>query len=296
MAIELGRRKAWQEAIKALQVPSDIEAYLHFSERYGMIANGFYFAGRMLHEREQVKTKIRSVLRYPILLLWVIMLLFFVMTFFVFPQFESLFSTMNIDYPLITTFTFALFQSIPYILLMFVFIFLLGFVAYQLWFKSKTAIEKLHYFSRVPFVSTLLRIYVTYSISLQFGHLLRGGLVAHDVLRVFISHEKRSLFSEEGKRLEQLLDSGTSLDEAFLDGGIYTKEFPAIVRHGQDAGQLADDLVHYSEMLFEEMNERTKQLVFSIQPIMFLVIGMAMLLLFMSIFIPIFQLITSIDG
>ncbi|GAK12763.1 hypothetical protein [Geomicrobium sp. JCM 19039] len=62
-----------------------------------------------------------------------------------------------------------------------------------------------------------------------------------------------------------MLDSGTSLDEAFLEGGIYTKEFPAIVRHGQEAGQLADDLVHYSEMLFEEMNERTKQLVFSIQ-------------------------------
>ncbi|GAK12762.1 type II secretion system F family protein [Geomicrobium sp. JCM 19039] len=203
--VSLEEGKPWQEAIKALQVPSDIEAYLHFSERYGMIANGFYFAGRMLHEREQVKTIIRSVLRYPILLLWVIMLLFFVMTFFVFPQFESLFSTMNIDYPLITTFTFALFQSIPYILLVFVFIFLLGFVAYQLWFKSKTAIEKFHYFSRVPFVSTLLRIYVTYSISLQFGHLLRGGLVAHDVLRVFISHEKRSLFSEEGKRLNSCL-------------------------------------------------------------------------------------------
>ncbi|EZH67759.1 hypothetical protein DH09_07480 [Bacillaceae bacterium JMAK1] len=292
----LGEGKSWEEALERLELPNDIQAYLFFSERYGRLNRGFYYAGRMLKEREKVKQQFMTIARYPILLIWIIAMLFSFMVFFVFPQFEALFQTMDIEYPAITTMTFLFFQSIPYGLLLLLVITILGVMYYYVSFKNKTSLEQYQLLLKIPLVKRLLRMYLTYSFSLQFGQLLKGGLHVLDVLTVFVDQSRLSIFKEEGERMKAALNEGLQFPEVVVNSGCYTAEFKEIIQHGQQTGKLADDLIHYSEMLWNDLLQRVQQITMTVQPILFLVIGLFMLLLFLSIFLPIFQLITSIDA
>ncbi|MBB6448885.1 competence protein ComGB [Geomicrobium halophilum] len=288
--------KAWAESLELLRIPSDIRAYLYFSERYGMLSQGFYFAGRMLEQRERLKEKVRILARYPILLIWIIATLFLFMTLFVFPQFEQLFATMDIDYPLITTFTFSVFEGLPFVFAALVISVTALYFYYQLCFKQLTPFTQIQQLSKIPGLRRWLHLYITYTVSLQMSQLLKGGLSAHDALQVFIKQEQMMFLKAEGERLQAQLNEGKQLGAAIENAPYYQKELPDVVRHGQAAGQLAEDLAHYSEMLWEEINERAKRATTKIQPILFLVIGSFMLMLFLSIFMPIFQLISSLDN
>ncbi|SDI32449.1 competence type IV pilus assembly protein ComGB [Natribacillus halophilus] len=288
--------RAWVESLELLKIPSDISAYLYFSERYGMLSHGFYYAGRMLEQRERFKEKVRTLARYPILLIWIIATLFLFMTLFVFPQFEELFATMDIDYPAITSFTFTLFEGLPFAFGAFIVV-TVGFYAYyQQRFKKLHSFQQIRTVEKIPGSKRWLHLYITYTVSLQMSQLLKGGLSAHDALQVFIKQRQMPFLQAEGERIQTDLNEGKSLHDAIAGASYYQQEFADVIRHGQAAGQLAEDLAHYSEMLWEELNERTRKTTVMIQPFLFLVIGGFILLLFLSIFLPIFQLITSLDG
>ncbi|QQK75887.1 type II secretion system F family protein [Salicibibacter cibarius] len=293
-ALQEGR--PWVESLDHLNIPSDIRAYLYFSERYGKLSQGFYYAGRMLRQRERFKDKARTLARYPILLIWIIATLFLFMTLFVFPQFEELFMTMDIDYPAITTFAFTVFRGMPYVFAMLIILAFVFYVYYQRRFKKLKAFQQMNRIRQIPGVKSWLNLYITYTVSLQMSQLLKGGLSVHDALQVFIKQTQMPFLQAEGERLQAELNEGKNLHLAIESASYYQKEFADVIRHGQAAGQLAEDLVHYSEMLWEELNERTKKTTVMIQPVLFLAIGGFMLLLFLSIFVPIFQLISSLDG
>ncbi|QQK79740.1 type II secretion system F family protein [Salicibibacter cibi] len=288
--------RPWAESLDLLNIPSDIRAYLYFSERYGMLSQGFYYAGRMLQQRERFKDKARNLARYPILLIWIIATLFLFMTLFVFPQFEELFMTMDMDYPAITTFAFAVFRVLPYVFAVLIMLAFLFYVYYQRRFKKLKAFQQMNRIRQIPGVKPWINLYITYTVSLQMSQLLKGGLSAHDALQVFVKQTQMPFLQAEGERLQAELNEGKSLHAAIENASYYQKEFADVIRHGQAAGQLAEDLVQYSEMLWEELNERTTKTTVMIQPILFLAIGGFMLLLFLSIFVPIFQLISSLDG
>ncbi|WP_160141527.1 competence type IV pilus assembly protein ComGB [Salicibibacter halophilus] len=288
--------RPWAESLKLLNLPSDIRAYLYFSERYGMLSQGFYYAGRMLQQRERFKEKARTLARYPILLIWIIATLFLFMTLFVFPQFEELFMTMDIEYPAVTTFAFAVFQGMPFIFAVLLIALFGCYVYYQRRFRKLNPFQQIERIRNIPGVKPWLNLYITYTVSLQLSQLLKGGLSVHDALQVFIKQTQMPFLKVEGERLQKELNEGKSLNAAIENVSYYQKELADVIRHGQAAGQLDEDLAHYSEMLWEELGERTKKTTVMIQPILFLAIGGFMLLLFLSIFVPIFQLISSLDG
>ncbi|WP_018923787.1 competence type IV pilus assembly protein ComGB [Salsuginibacillus kocurii] len=283
------------ESLCAFQLPGEIQAYIYFAEQEGNIAEGLAGAGEMYQKREQFRQNISRLLRYPLLLLWLFLLLFSFMVFYVLPQFQLLFQSLDTDFPLITRVVLSIADSIPFLVGVAAMILLVLAFFYIRVFRHLTPRRQVQGLQKVPGLSYMVQLVITYYFSYHFGRLLRSGLSINDVIQVFTKQADLLFFQTEAERISAQLIAGESFSDTMNSGKIYRPELPAIIRHGQQSGSLSKDLIYYSEHLWDRIHERMQALLMIIQPLLFCLVGGLILLLFLSVFLPVFQLISALE-
>ncbi|MFB4164768.1 competence type IV pilus assembly protein ComGB [Alteribacillus sp. JSM 102045] len=294
MREQLRRGVPFHEVLAQKNFPSDITAYVFFSEQCGSLQQGLFGAGELYQKRLNTLTNIRRFMRYPLLLLWMLILISIVMLHFLFPQFSQLFASLNIDFPLLTLIMIQVFQYSPYLLLFIFSIIFLFFLYYLKVFRHFSPQKQVELLLRVPFLDTFVRLFLTYYFSLQFSSMLKGGLSIYEACMVFEKQHHFLFFQAEGTLLKQQLKEGEQLHSALEAAGWYQKEMKYVVQHGQASGKLGEDLYFYSEKVFQLLESKVKKIVMAVQPVMFCFIGIIILGMFLSVFLPMFQLMTSI--
>ncbi|SDH49895.1 competence-related pilin export protein ComGB [Alteribacillus persepolensis] len=282
------------EVLKEQLFPSDVTAYVYFSEQFGSLEQGLYGAGELYLKRIHAWQSIKKLMSYPLLLLWLLVFVAMVMVHFLFPQFRALFDSLHMDFPLLTLIMLQLFQYAP--LLFLVLFCLLGvcFLYYFKRFRHYSSQKQVHLLLQVPFVRSSVRLFLTYYFALQFGSMLKGGLSVYEALQVFEKQHHFPFFQDEGRVLKQQLKDGYSLNEALAKADYYRKDLTHVIQHGQASGKLGYDLYFYSEKVLNVLEEKTKKWMMTMQPIMFCAIGIVILAMFLSVFLPMFQLMTTI--
>lgn len=76
--------------------------------------------------------------------------------------------------------------------------------------------------------------------------------------------------------------------------GITRKELSYVITHGQANGNLAIELGDYSDLIMEKMERKIKHMVVIIQPILFTCIGGIVVLMYLAMIMPMFQMMNSI--
>ncbi|MBU8905749.1 competence type IV pilus assembly protein ComGB [Desertibacillus haloalkaliphilus] len=282
------------EALIELRFPKDILGYLYFSEKYGDLAEGLSEAGLILQKREAIKAKLQKVFRYPLLLLWMLIVISIVMLNYLFPHFQSLFASMDMEYPLITVLFLQMIDLLPlFLLLLFIFI-LISLIVYFTHFRRYTPQKKLGLLLKVPILNDFLSLSLTYYFTFQLSGLLKGGMSIFDALTVFEEQDHLPFFQIEASELKRDLQSGEEFSDALSTRHYFRKELPLVIKHGQLQGNLVLDLASYSELLLSTMESKVKKYFMFIQPVLFLLIGSVVLFMFLSIMIPMFQLMGSL--
>ncbi|WP_240378115.1 competence type IV pilus assembly protein ComGB [Bacillus piscicola] len=293
MREELRRGTSFHEILRNHYFPSDITAYVFFSESCGALQEGLQGAGELYRKRIETTRRIRRYLRYPLLLLWTLLIISIVMLHFLFPQFSQLFDSLDMEFPMVTLIMIQFFRYSPYLAFSLVPIVLLLFVYYFKTFRHYSAHKQCHLLFQIPFLAPFLRLFFTYYFSLQLSSMLKGGLSIYEACQVFERQDHFEFFQAEGSFLKAMLKEGNSLSEALENKGWYRTEMKYVVQHGQTAGRLGDDLYYYSERVLRILEDRVKKVVMTVQPIMFCMIGLVILAMFLSVFLPMFQLMTS---
>ncbi|HHY22544.1 MAG TPA: hypothetical protein GX525_11865, partial [Bacilli bacterium] len=90
------------EAFEILELPSDIIGFIYFAETYGDMAKGLQEAGKLYLKREQLKQQLQKLFRYPLFLLWLLLVIAFVMVHYLFPHFKQMFSSLDLELPMTT--------------------------------------------------------------------------------------------------------------------------------------------------------------------------------------------------
>ena len=76
--------------------------------------------------------------------------------------------------------------------------------------------------------------------------------------------------------------------------GYYEEELSYIITHGQANGNLAIELGDYSDLIMEKMEQKIKRMLVIIQPILFTCIGAIVVLMYLAMIMPMFQMMNSI--
>lgn len=164
---------------------------------------------------------------------------------------------------------------------------IVGGISYQ-WMKHKSILQRAIYWSRIPFVGQLYRLYQTSYFSLEWGKLFREGLEMKQILDTLIHLPKQSIMVALAHELHQGLREGIALTDQLTHYSFLTAEFSLIVFQGELKGRLGEELLIYNQLLLKTLIQKIEQVIKWVQPIVFLLIASVIILVYVAMFLPIY--------
>ncbi len=292
---DLKEGQAFHKALESLMLPAEISSFIYFSEQIGKLPSGLIEGGTLYIKQEQTKEKVGKLLRYPLFLIWTLMIVMVIMATYLFPHFKKLFDTMSVELPFVTILFLRLIDCFPYLILLALVLSLIGLVYYLTKFRHYTPHKKMKLILKLPFLSSFTSSFITYYFCVQLSSLLKGGLSISQALNIFKDQSIMLFLQDEAAWLIHRLEEGEAFAAIIARRPFFNDELALVIEHGQKRGALDLELLNYSEHLFFLIEEKTKKLVMIVQPSMFFIIGMIVLLMFLAILVPMFQLINSLS-
>ncbi|PIC59061.1 hypothetical protein CSV80_00630 [Sporosarcina sp. P12(2017)] len=250
-------------------------------------------ADRVNRKAEKQK-QIRKLLAYPIVLFSFLLILLVAFRQFFLPNFEALTVMRENNEGGIVQLLPKLVSSIPDLLLIASIILAVGFLLVRMWLKKLSPFEVLHYVLKVPGINTFYSEMKTRDFASELGSLLQSGLSMQSALTVLTEQTEDPILSVITNELSEHVIYGESLHEAIrLTDGL-SPRLADFAKHGADTGYLPKELILYSEHTNEQLEEKVNQWITILQPALFGVLAVCILLSYLSILLPVYKMIDSI--
>lgn len=266
-------------------------------EETGDLVSSFRELVKYLKWVDDMQTKVRKAVRYPMVLVFVVIITVSVMMGLVVPEITSFLEEMDIRLPLHTLALIAtseFFAKYWYIVILSP---LVLYGVYKLLRKNSRgfayAMDK--WFLKLPLFGELIRKISIARFAQTFGALYASGI---DVLRGLESAKNTitNLYLEESvDGIIEMVKSGSSLSDSFKASG----EFPSLVirmlRIGEESGELTQTLEQVTEFYSADVDESVGNMITMIEPSLTLVIGAMLLWIAAGVFGPVYSSFETID-
>ncbi|OMP67686.1 competence type IV pilus assembly protein ComGB [Domibacillus epiphyticus] len=282
------------EILQTLHVPSLICLQVYFSEKHGNVQDTLLHAGLQWKKSEQSKEKLLKLLQYPLFLLFLLVILLTVLNTFVLPQFHDLHASMGYrPAGLILVLLFFLEWAPPLTLLLIpgvigVSMFLYG--RYRMLSPKKRA----DMLSRIPYVRIFFQLFFTRLFARESAQLLNSGFAVNEMLEVFERQTIYPMLTAASTMIDERLMNGESLQESIKQIPWFDHKLSVLIGHGGANGRLGEELLIYAEFCDELVEEKIKKLTGIIQPAVFLFIGTVVMAVYLSVMLPMFEMIGSV--
>ncbi|WEG14290.1 competence type IV pilus assembly protein ComGB [Pullulanibacillus sp. KACC 23026] len=272
----------------------DVVSYLHFSTHTGSLSTGFREAGNLLLSRCQRRKRMGQLLRYPIFLLWMVLIMGTIIVHDLLPNFKTLYDSMSISLPPLSLALLSFSAHLPQILLIFLFV-SLGVIAGFFVLKRNMSYEqRLKLLISLPILSPFIKLGLTSSFAAHFGSLLKIGMAINQALDVMGEQSFHPFLKNESHYLQAKLNAGLSLSSVLARRTFYTKDLATVIVNGSESGRLGPTLVDYSQLLFNKLEQKLNRWILFIQPFFFFLIGGFLLVMFLSLLLPMFDMMKGL--
>ncbi len=292
---------------------SDIDSGLLLSqamERHPQVFSNFYVSmvrsaevtGRLeevmgfmadyLEKESGLMSRVRGAMIYPVVLLVLFAVVVGIMVGVVFPQLEPVFTESNAQIPLVTQILLGLGQFIAnWWLAILIVLAIVGVVVYDYFDTPEGKIVLDEFRVRMPIIGDMYRKLYVSRFAESSAVLIRGGIPIAQALEIS-GHTIGSLIYRdalhevaEAVRGGQLMSQALAAHEDF---------FPPLVHQmvavGESTGKLEQLLTRVSGFYSREVDNTVSNLVELIQPILMVIMGVMVGLLFAAVLLPIYNL------
>ncbi|MBY0122404.1 competence type IV pilus assembly protein ComGB [Bacillus sp. S/N-304-OC-R1] len=279
------------QILSRLHFNKNLIGYVYFAEQHGSLAQAFQEGSEMMLKRDKDFEKLKKLLVYPILLIFITIILFLFVDFIILPRFSSLFTSMKLKPNFFMKAITVLSHIMPYLLWAILVFVLLLLCYYFLQFRKKSQIEQKTILISIPIIGPFLKLFYSHYFSIQTSYLLSSGLSIHEALSSFEQNETQPLYQELGALIKESLRKGESLEEILIEYSFLEIELPQIIRHGQKNGKLDQELAFFSRHCLNLIEERSDKLLKTVQPILYSVIGVMIVFMYLAVLLPMFHLL-----
>ncbi len=242
------------------------------------------------HEYE-VKTRIRSVLQYPIFVITFLLIAFIILFTFVIPKFVNFFKNAKLDLPLPTKISMNIYQFLSdywYFILGIIVIAIMLLAFYLRTEQGRFVKDAL--LLRVPVIGSLLLRAAISRFASIFSILHSSGVDILDSMDILSGTIGNMAISRELDHIKNRLEEGRGIAEPLKSAKYFTPMLINMVAIGEETGNLQDMLGDVSEHYDTEVDYSIKKLTEAIGPV--LIIGLAAIIGFfaLAIFMPMWDL------
>ena len=249
-----------------------------------------------LENEQEVKSKIKSAMIYPTLVLVFACLMLIALFMFVLPRFKEIFESMNIDMPMVTKMLFdtsTFVRSYWYIGLITA---IGGYFAFKWYSKTDAGIWQIDTLKlKIPVVGEMIQKMAISRFSRTFATLIASGVPMMRSLEIVGETSGNRVIAQAVENARSAIREGQKRGTPLAQSGL----FPGMVTHmidvGEETGRLSEMLSKVSDFYDQEVDNSVKALTSMIEPCLIVVMGGMVGFIAISIIAPIFKLIGSIN-
>jgi len=264
-------------------------------ESTGTLDKSFLRLCEYLSQDQDVQDRVKSALRYPLIVIGVIGMAVAVITVFVIPNFAPLFKVLGNDIPLPTriimgTSEIARAHGISLIA---------GAILALFAFRRHIATEAGRYrwdrFKlKLPVLGELLHLSILSRVTRSLSISLEAGLPMIQALTLLSRSSGNEYLAERLVRLRDAVERGEPLSNAAGGAGIFTPLVLQMVLVGEETGELAQLLEEVSGYYQREVDFRLRNLTAMLEPLLIIGVGAMVLILALGVFLPMWNMIGKV--
>lgn len=238
---------------------------------------------------EEIKSKIRTALAYPILALCVGLGTIAVLVFVVIPQLKKVFDNIGQTLPLPTRILLGLSDFvITYWYLILGAIVLVLIISKGVTIMEKKALDTFKL--QLPFLGRFIKKSEMNNFSRTLSLLLTNGIPILRALEITIPTLANEVIKQELKRVSEGLKSGDALAHGLKETPYFFPYMVNMIAVGEESGRLDETLAEVASTYERELTESIKIFLSLLEPCIILIMGVLVGFIVMSMLLPIFQI------
>jgi len=249
-----------------------------------------------MEEAETLKGEVKSAMTYPVVSLGLVSLISLFLLVFIIPQFQEMFSSMNVELPKLTSMLLAVSKSLRSSILYWV----MGAAAlvFMMWAALQT--EKGKRFRdwlvlKVPVFGPLFVRVAISRFARTFSTLISSGVPILGALEIVQRTAGNRLYADAIATASESVRSGDTLGEPMARTGMFPPMVTRMIGIGEKSGALEQLLEKIADFYDQQVRATLKSLTSLIEPILIAVIGVVVGGMVMAIFMPIFSMIGNLN-
>jgi MSHA biogenesis protein MshG len=296
-SLESGRDLSSSFARHGDLFPSLYISIIRVGESTGTLEDSFKRMAEYLAQDQETQERVKSAMRYPIIVLCAIAVAMGVLTTFVIPKFAPLFKALgdNIPWPTRAIMGVSSFAH-DYWYLVFG-----GIAASVFCFRRYTNTEAGRYQwhklkLRLPVVGPLTHQAILARVSRSLSISLTAGMPMLQTLSVIGKASGNDFMAERITRLRMGVERGDPLSRAAASVEMFPPLVLQMMTVGEETGELPQLLDEVAGFYEREVDYSLKNLGAAIEPIMIVFVGGMVLILALGIFLPMWEMISKVGG
>ncbi|MDZ5712155.1 competence type IV pilus assembly protein ComGB [Jeotgalibacillus haloalkalitolerans] len=282
------------ETFKSLGYPSYVCMHLYFAEQYGDVKSSLAETAVLMKHRESQRKKLLSILQYPLFLILLFVFVSSVLNLYLLPRMTQLYQAVGNEKSGVLHTAEMIFRIIPSIMMATSILIVILASIFSIVLLKKPSLEKWKIISSMPFAGFYFKHYHSYLFSREASILLKSGLSFQQMLKTFIDQPYRPLFKGIGQFMTEELHRGQSMHHTMLQLPYFTDELHRVTEHGEMNGNLEREWGFYSMYCLNALEERSGTYFQILQPVIFILLGLAVVGAYLIILLPVFNLLQNI--
>lgn len=266
------------------------------AEASGNLQQTFEDLSVSLQEEAELRSRIRSALIYPLILLFFAFVIFIFIATFALPKIAGVFSESSAPIPLFSrvVFSVGLFVNRHIVAFISSTVLVVSFGVYFLRFTlvGRRLIDRM--FSRLPVIRKVYRDLAIQRFATTLSSLMKAGLPITQAINITAETVGSEQFRLSLMRINQEgLAKGLTIGEAFRRETVFPRVVTNLVAISEKAGHLEEVLRTLAQFYAANVNALIKTLVAFLEPVLLVLMGIMVAVIALSIVVPIYQLATQ---
>ena len=239
-----------------------------------------------------LKSKIKSALMYPLVVLVVAFLVLVVIMIKVIPAFKEVFSSFGADLPAPTLAVIAMSEFfVAYWVVMFGVLIGGGYIVYQSWRRSpkfQMVVDRL--LLRLPIFGDLINKSVIARWTRTLSTMFAAGVPLVEALDSVGGTAGNAVFAEATQKIQRDVSTGSALTTSMMAANVFPTMVIQMSSIGEESGSLDHMLGKAAEFYEEEVDDMVKGLSSLMEPLIIVVLGVIIGGIVVAMYLPIFKL------
>lgn len=266
---------------------------IRVGETSGILNQNLNYLADELKKKHALKQKVTSALVYPIFITVATLSITSLLTVFIFPKLQPIFTSLNVTLPLTTR---ALIATSNFLRSYGLFLILGIIAALILFFFLVKRFKMFHLLVdrillKLPLLGKIVQNYNLTNFCRTLGLLLKSGLKINDAIGITADTTTNIRYRNEIRAMVETTTRGERISKHLeRHPGLFPDILPQMVGIGETTGNLPDTLVYLSELFEADVDEATKNLSGSLEPILMIFMGILVGFVAISVITPIYEI------